>query len=455
MKLSQEERTNLLNNLEIKVIKNREEEWTDYLKSKYDNEKKFPFYICDLATVVKKYYQWIKNLPKVKPFYAIKCNNDPVVIKLLHKLGCGFDCASILEIEDLMSITNCKPEDIIYSNPCKFETHLEKAKNKNIKKSTFDSIEELEKIKRIYPDAEVILRIKTSDELSSIQLSKKFGADQTKWDSLLNKCNELKLNFIGVSFHVGTGSYDTSTFLKAIVNSAEVFKLAKEIGFNPYLLDIGGGFPGNDNAKPTFEEFTKQINTTIDEHFSNITNLEMIAEPGRYFAEESFYLATNVISTNLWEEEDKETDESEEAKKLDIILNKFKSKLHIEKEEFLWRPKYYINEGTTNSFSNCIFESKILTPNLIENHKDEKLYCSYIYGFSSTDYELISSEVMLPKLQKDEYIYYDCMGAYTISVGGGMFADGYEITDLIYYCWVENSLKDFKNDFDWKILLNN
>lgn len=35
----------------------------------------------------------------LQPFYAVKCNNDPVMLALLARLGCGFDCASKAEID--------------------------------------------------------------------------------------------------------------------------------------------------------------------------------------------------------------------------------------------------------------------------------------------------------------------------------------------------------------------
>ena len=35
----------------------------------------------------------------VEPFYAVKCNPDPVIVKLLAALGCGFDCATKGEID--------------------------------------------------------------------------------------------------------------------------------------------------------------------------------------------------------------------------------------------------------------------------------------------------------------------------------------------------------------------
>ena len=33
-------------------------------------------------------------MPSVAPFYAVKVNPDPLLLKTLIALGCGFDCAS-------------------------------------------------------------------------------------------------------------------------------------------------------------------------------------------------------------------------------------------------------------------------------------------------------------------------------------------------------------------------
>ena len=40
------------------------------------------------------YDEWMRLFPNVTPFYAVKCNSDPVFVKVLAELGAGFDCAS-------------------------------------------------------------------------------------------------------------------------------------------------------------------------------------------------------------------------------------------------------------------------------------------------------------------------------------------------------------------------
>lgn len=52
------------------------------------------FYVANLDSLFVMHYKWVRNLPRVQPFYAVKCNNTPVVLGILSALGTGFDCAS-------------------------------------------------------------------------------------------------------------------------------------------------------------------------------------------------------------------------------------------------------------------------------------------------------------------------------------------------------------------------
>jgi ornithine decarboxylase len=62
--------------------------------SKNTIEDQDPFYIADLGEVARQYKQWTRLLPRVKPYYAVKCNPDPMIISTLANLGTGFDVAS-------------------------------------------------------------------------------------------------------------------------------------------------------------------------------------------------------------------------------------------------------------------------------------------------------------------------------------------------------------------------
>jgi len=67
-----------------------------------DAAQQFPpehFYTFDLGLVMERWRVWTTALPRVKPYYAVKCNPDPAMLALLASLGTGFDCASPFEIE--------------------------------------------------------------------------------------------------------------------------------------------------------------------------------------------------------------------------------------------------------------------------------------------------------------------------------------------------------------------
>lgn len=53
-----------------------------------------PFYIVDLGIVSTQLARWRAAFPRVVPYYAIKCNPDPAIVRTLMSLGCNFDCAS-------------------------------------------------------------------------------------------------------------------------------------------------------------------------------------------------------------------------------------------------------------------------------------------------------------------------------------------------------------------------
>lgn len=63
-------------------------------------------------------------MPRVQPFYAVKCNPDPMLLRTLAALGCGFDCAAAREITDVLAL-GVPPERILYACPCKRPLDLE------------------------------------------------------------------------------------------------------------------------------------------------------------------------------------------------------------------------------------------------------------------------------------------------------------------------------------------
>jgi ornithine decarboxylase len=118
-------------------------------------------------------------MPKVELFYAVKTNPDSKIVERCHNLGTGFDVASTAEMEMVKSF-GVDSENLIFANPVKSIEDLKTAKKFGIKKMTFDSIEELYKIKKIIPSAECVLRIATDASMTTAlyNLNEKFGVTE-------------------------------------------------------------------------------------------------------------------------------------------------------------------------------------------------------------------------------------------------------------------------------------
>ncbi|BAF14014.2 Os04g0136500 [Oryza sativa Japonica Group] len=120
------------------------------------------FHVLDLAKVVDLYAGWRRALPGVRPFYAVKCNPDTALLGALAALGAGFDCASRAEIEAVLAL-GVPPAAIVYANPCKPGAHVAFAAEAGVNVTTYDSEEEVAKVKRCHPSCELLLRIKAPD----------------------------------------------------------------------------------------------------------------------------------------------------------------------------------------------------------------------------------------------------------------------------------------------------
>ena len=333
-----------------------------------DNVGEEAFFIVDLAKIQKQYDTWTRCLPIVRPYYAVKCNPNPVILKYLSLLGCHFDCASKAEISSVLDITE-DPSLIIFANPCKMSGQIKYARAVDVDTMTFDSDHELYKIKLYHPNARLILRIKVDDSSSKCQFGCKFGCPLENVQDLLGIAKALSLNIVGFSFHVGSGCQDVSLFLKAIDDCIQASEIAQSLGFFTEIIDIGGGFEPD-----TFEDFAPHIDAKVREH----PQFQWIAEPGRFMVSSSHTLVVNVIG----------------------------------KKKVGDRFVYYMNDGVYGSF-NCIYFDHAQPEVCPFNERDGPRYPSTIFGPTCDSLDKIAESVQLPELAIGEWCYVENFGAYT------------------------------------------
>lgn len=383
------------------------------------------FFVADLGYTYRQYQRWQRSLPNVTPFYAVKANPDPVVLRLLAALGTGFDCASMNEINMVAELDVNPATRVIFANPCKPTSFVKHAAKMGVDMTTFDNIDELYKIARVHPGAKLVIRILTDDSKSLCRLGLKFGAPLVAVPTLLAKAVELGLNVIGVSFHVGSGCYDTNAFADAVARAKKVFEMGSQVGYKFTFLDVGGGFEDE-----RFEEAASVLREALDVHFGNDSSIQIIAEPGRYFVANAFTLATNIIARRGPDRAilvDEAADDVENPKVM-----------------------YYLNDGIYSSFNCILFDHQTVTPFCLtvgkalvdvpnECHQAQmqvpvemqQLVTSSLWGPTCDSIDCVRASVKLPaSLEVGDWLGFRKMGAYTICAASSF--NGFDRTRVVY-----------------------
>jgi len=361
----------------------------------------------DLGVIVRQALKWKKCLPRVQPFYAVKANPDINIIRTLFLLGVNFDCASKGEIEEVLSV-GAEPSQIIYANPAKGIDHIKHAKERDVRLMTFDNISELTKIMKIFPDAELVLRIASNDSLSLLPFGFKFGATLKDAIALISACKDMKAKLVGISFHVGSCCYSPLAFVDTLKRAKELFMEAERLGIHLSLLDIGGGFPGDEESKITFEEIASAIEPVIDALFDD--GVQVIAEPGRFFCSASTTSALQVYS------------------KRDYTSRRMGENGDIVEIEEV---QYYLPDGVYGTFNNIIYDhASPITRPLKEPPLDAILKNSTFFGPTCDSIDVIAKQIHFPSLEIGDWVYFLNMGAYTVAAGSTF--NGFERPKILY-----------------------
>jgi ornithine decarboxylase len=233
---------------------------------------------------MQQYTTWFKHLPHVHPFYAVKCNPDPVLLKWMARRGVSFDCASARELYMVKEHIGGHGfgSRILLANPCKTPNDIQVSKALGVKRVTVDSVEELVKMHTEGYTPEVVVRLAVDDSGSACPFNAKFGLEPEKAAEVALAAKSFHMSVVGLSFHVGSGSQQSRAFRTAVLTSKETWKelAAKEIvGPADFkVLDLGGGWSHEEGV------FKEQAWHAKEGLKYGPLPLETIAEPGRFFA---------------------------------------------------------------------------------------------------------------------------------------------------------------------------
>ncbi|MCX6355528.1 MAG: type III PLP-dependent enzyme [Candidatus Aureabacteria bacterium] len=334
-----------------------------------------PLFLIRRSVVREQLNRFRKALRRVEPFYAIKANPHPGILKTLVAAGAGFDVASKAEMEAALS-AGAAPERIIFANTIKPAEAIATAAREGVLLTTFDSEYELYKIAEHSPKSRVLVRIKVPNIGSVVELSLKFGVDPSDAVPLLIKARRLGLTPAGVSFHVGSQCTHMENYVESLEMAAIIVRDAKLKQFPLEIVDIGGGFPipHLDGDEDQFDKTARVIAREIERLFDR--NLRIIAEPGRFISGPSATLVMRVIGKAI-------------------------------RENKHW---YYLDDGVYGDLSGIMFDHAKYQFNVLRSGRRQ---LSTLAGPTCDSLDIIARGEDLPELEIGDIVYVNNVGAYS------------------------------------------
>jgi ornithine decarboxylase len=145
----------------------------------------------------------------------------------------------------------------------------------------------------------VLCRIVTSGEGSDWSLSRKYGCSLDQAVHVLRSAAAVGLDAAGVSFHVGSQQRDPQAWAAPVAASARVFATLRADGLDPWLLDLGGGFPAHlEGGCPPLASYGATIETLLRRHFG-ARRPQTLVEPGRAIVADAGTLVSTVVAV-VW-----------------------------------------------------------------------------------------------------------------------------------------------------------
>ena len=286
-----------------------------------------PLYVFSETTLRENYRRIRRAFTSAWPaqvniMYAIKANPNLALRAILHQEGAGGDCFSEGELYATFE-AGADPNTIALNGGCKTENSLRIAVERGIVVN-IDAESEIDQLRLICRSlgktVQVNIRLKPlSDAYNDTQTDYFGGARlgdyvrRVKWGFSMEAATKLipriqntpELQLVGLSFHIGRASKELaflSQYGRAL--GRMVVNLHRETGFEPQLLDIGGGWarerdpesrslamnptPVEDLAQAACDEILNQLNS------AGIPIPALWVEPGRFIVGNASVLLATV-----------------------------------------------------------------------------------------------------------------------------------------------------------------
>lgn len=268
-----------------------------------------PLYVYSASAIRERVRAFDRAFRKVPHTlcYSVKANSNLGILRLLARMGCGFDVVSGGELERVLRADRRAAKRVVFSGVGKTSDEMRAALQAGILLFNVESESELgtlaECAAHLKKTAPIALRVNpdvpanTHPYISTGLHQHKFGVRSSEARALYARASGSKqLKIAGVSVHIGSQITEVAPFALAMERVAELVGELRSDGHQIDYVDAGGGLgiAYEDGASPGFAD---QIAAYADALLLPLRGLKvhLLLEPGRAIVGAAGVLLTRVL----------------------------------------------------------------------------------------------------------------------------------------------------------------
>jgi diaminopimelate decarboxylase len=272
-----------------------------------------PLYVYSASTIRQRVGAFLRAFHKVPHTicYSVKANSNLSILRLLAKIGCGFDVVSGGELERVLRADRKAAKRAVFSGVGKTKDEMRAALKAGILLFNVESESELwalaECSAQLKLTAPLALRVnpdvpaETHPYISTGLQKHKFGIPIAEARRLYALASGTKyLNVTGVSVHIGSQITDVKPFAATMERVEELVGVLRNDGHHIKYIDAGGGLGINyqpSEPRTDVRDFPTQVSDYASALLSPLRGLKvhLLLEPGRSIVASAGVLLTRVI----------------------------------------------------------------------------------------------------------------------------------------------------------------
>lgn len=376
-----------------------------------------PFFVMDVAAVERRLEALRVMLPRIRPAYAVACNADPVLARVLsNNVDVSFEVANLAEFE--LTSLHSEPSRAVFCSHLMTRKAIKNSALAGCGTFVVESEKQMNDVMNASSTAEIFLAVCLPYSSGEVP----FGCDVAELEEIINMAHLLGANVTGIHLELGVRA-TLDDYISAVHDARAILDTAAKKFLKLRHVSMGNlviPTEADGSVNNEFISFCGSLNNTICELFES--HIEFSASIGRFLVTNAFTLCTNVIGKRALDAKFITNDDFEVG--MGFV--------------------YQTNEGVYGSFGCKQMDiNPLCKPLNPEEESDDaqQLHFGTILGPTLDCTDVAQRITRCRQLRIGEWLVWEKMGAFTIPV-----ESEYAVPPVYYYsgkeCWQKLIYKD-------------